>query len=469
MGKREIKDHFELISENYDKWKSMNRYYHSTLKDFYRSHTKPTDDVVEYGCGTGDILSAVNGRRKVGLDIAEGMLRRAKEKYPNLEFYQHDAETAFQARAAFDVALLPDIIDHVTDILKLYGSVNRILKMGGRMCLSTINPLWDPIFLVAEKMGQKMPEGEHNFVPNRDLINFLALRGFKLSSWGSRMLIPRYIPLISDPINALAPRLPFVRRLCVAQTLVAEKVREYPDAYEGDLTCSVVIPCFNEAGNIEECIRRIPSMGRKTEILVVDDGSRDETASIARKIAETDPRVRVISYSPNQGKAQAVKKGFDHATGDVMMILDADMTVMPEELPEFFRPLAEGVADFANGTRMIYPMEQQAMRFLNVVGNFVFGIVMSWLTAQRISDTLCGTKALFRKEYSKIPLGRDRWGDFDLLFGAAENHLRIVEVPVHYKARVAGVSKMQPFRHALLLVRMCWRGFLRLKLGIKRS
>jgi ubiquinone/menaquinone biosynthesis C-methylase UbiE len=467
MHKNAIRDHFDRISSEYDQWKAKSAYYHESLKNFFRHLVRPDDDVIEFGCGTGDVLASVGGRRKVGLDISEQMVRRAAEKHPDIRFLCRDAEQPYEEESAFDVAILADIMDHVTDILNLYATVNRSLRIGGRMCISTINPLWNPIFALAEKLGKKMPEGEHNFVPNRDLINFLRLRGFRFVAIGAHMLIPRRIPWISDAINRIAPRLPVVWRLCVAQTLVAEKVSEYREEFATETSCSVVIPCFNEADNIRSCVSRVPSMGKWTEIIVVDDGSTDGTADAARRFAAEDARVKVVAYTPNRGKGYAVKQGLDSARGDILMILDADMTVMPEELPVFFRPLVEGLAEFANGTRMVYPMEDQAMRALNLIGNFFFGAVMSWLLSQRVSDTLCGTKAFRRSDYPRIPMGGDRWGDFDLLFGAVENRLRIVEIPVHYKARTQGVSKMRPFKHSLVLLKMCWIGFLRTKLGIR--
>ncbi|MFC1498665.1 glycosyltransferase [Verrucomicrobiota bacterium] len=467
MGKAEIKNHFELIAADYDKWKSKNRYYYDALKRFFRRNVNTGNSVVEYGCGTGDIIDAVDAGKKVGLDIAEEMIAKARGKYPDITFCQHDCETTYGEEGEFDVAILADIIDHITDILKLYESVNRSLRIGGRMCISTINPLWDPIFKLTEKLGLKMPEGEHNFVPNRQLINFLPLRGFRFIESGAELLFPKKIPLISDFINWFAPKIPVLNRFCVVQTIIAEKIRDYPEEYNTDLSCSVIIPCYNEEANVESCIARIPPMGKWTEIVVVDDGSSDRTADITRRLEKKDKRIKLISYLPNRGKGYAVKQGLNNASGDVMMICDADMTVMPEELSLFFRPIAEGIAEFVNGTRMIYPMEKQAMRFLNQIGNFFFGAVLSWLMSQRISDTLCGTKALRRSDYPKIPMGADKWGDFDLLFGAAENKLNIIEMPVHYKARTGGESKMRPFKHCMVLLKVCFLAFLRLKLRIR--
>ena len=141
------------------------------------------------------------------------------------------------------------------------------------------------------------------------------------------------------------------------------------------------------------------------------------------------------------------------------------MTVIPEELPRFFKLFEDGLADFVNGTRAIYPMEKRAMPIINYVGNKIFSLILSWIMEQRVSDTLCGTKALFKKDYKKITMEDGSWGDFDLLFGAAGLNLKIYEMPVHYKERVAGESKMKAFEHGWILLKVCWKGLRELKLS----
>lgn len=232
-----------------------------------------------------------------------------------------------------------------------------------------------------------------------------------------------------------------------------------------EVSCSVIIPCYNEELNIKECIERVPELGKQTEIIVVDDGSTDNTAKIVRDVCDIgDKSVNLISYTKNKGKGVATRIGFDHASGDILMILDADMTVPPEELVLFFNLLTKTKAEFANGTRMVYPLEGQAMKTLHIIGNKIFSKIFTWLLSQHITDTLCGTKALFKTDYNKIKMNNGSWPDFDLLFGGAELGLRIIEVPVHYKERLRGESKMRTFKHGLLLLKMCLWGFIRLKI-----
>jgi glycosyltransferase involved in cell wall biosynthesis len=223
-----------------------------------------------------------------------------------------------------------------------------------------------------------------------------------------------------------------------------------------------VIPCHNEEENVEACIDRTPPMGSRLEILVVDDGSSDRTAQIVEELSREKPELRLISYPSRHGKAHAVKTGFQNATGDIVVILDADMTVSPEELAGFYQALAEDRAEFVNGTRMVYPQEVGAFTLWRLIGNKLFGILFSILIGQRCTDTLCGTKALYRQDLAKIELTGKGWGDFDLLFGVAGRKLKMIELPVHYQERKAGSSKMRFFKDGWQLAVLCTRTAMRL-------
>jgi len=239
------------------------------------------------------------------------------------------------------------------------------------------------------------------------------------------------------------------------------------------LSCTVVVPCRNEIDNVANLVDRLPAIGTHTELIFVDGASTDGTPERIDELIRDHPErdIKLLRQAGDTGKAGATFQGFSAAACDVAMILDADMTVRPEDLPRFFDALAEGVADFANGTRMIFPMASGAMPGLNNTGNRIFSRYMSWLVGSRITDTLCGTKALFSKDFDEIlrvrPLfgGHDPWGDFDLIMGAAYTGLRIVDVPIRYEAREAGESKMRPFSHGFALAETCFMGARRLKLG----
>lgn len=231
-------------------------------------------------------------------------------------------------------------------------------------------------------------------------------------------------------------------------------------------SCSIIIPCFNEEDNVEETIRKAPKIGKFTEVIVIDDASTDRTREKAQSLKRKYKNLKVISRKVNGGKGPAVKTGIDSAKGDIVIVWDADRTVPSKELKLFYDALVKnGPSTFANGTRMVYPMEKKAMRPLNSIGNSLIPYMFSWILGSKISDTLCGTKALWTKAAKKIELKRDRWGDFDLLLGAARLKLEISEVPVHYKARVAGESKMKTIRYAFSIGKIALRGIWEFKIS----
>jgi hypothetical protein len=243
------------------------------------------------------------------------------------------------------------------------------------------------------------------------------------------------------------------------------------------LSCTVVVPCRNEVDNVANLVDRVPAMGTGTELVFVDGASTDGTPERIEELIASHPSrdIKLIRQQGNTGKAGATFQGFAAARGDVVMILDADMTVRPEDLPRFYDALAEGVAGFANGTRLVYPMASGAMPGLNNIGNKFFSRYLSWLIGSRISDTLCGTKAVLKRNVPALLEARklfgfhDPWGDFDLLMGAAQLKLKVVDVPVRYEAREAGESKMRPFAHGLALAETCLTGARLLKLQRRKS
>jgi hypothetical protein len=355
---------------------------------------------------------------------------------------------------------MSNLLDYLPDIWVVLENAKRTLNEDGKLVITTINPVWEPVFRLGRRLNLRTPDTTRNFVTNRDIVNLLELHDFEILKEGLKVFIPFYIPVVSSTINFIIQELPMLRQLCIMQYLVAK-----PKRARKPMSCSVIIPCYNEAGNIVDCLRRIPKMGSFTEVIVVDDGSSDGTAAMVNADLNPEVTIKLISNKVNRGKGHAVREGFDRARGDVLMILDADMAVMPEELPRFLRIIEDGVADFVNGTRVIYPMESKSMPVLNYFGNKCFSIILSWIMQQRVSDTLCGTKAMLRKDYKRITLQDASWGDFDLLFGAAKLCLKIRELPVHYKIRKAGESKMKAFRHGWILLRVCLRGFAELRLG----
>jgi SAM-dependent methyltransferase len=455
--------YFDSLADRWDSYRNRNTYYHRTQRALFRSYIPEGMSVLELGCATGDLLAIIRPEVGLGIDLSPRMVTKAREKHPHLQFLEADA-VFFDTETRFDRIIINNLLEYVEDIQGLFQNCRRLLKPRGRVLITTLNPLWTPVLRTGAKLGLCTPDTERNFVTGLDAANLLGLNGFDVVRLTRRTLFPKYIPPVAPLVNMIAAQAPGLRRLCMIEFLVAR-----PVASPSDYSVSVVVPCYNEAENIEQCIRRIPRMGRRTEVIVVDDGSQDGTSDRVKPELNPSALVRLISYRPNRGKLHAVRKGFDAASGDILMILDADMTVPPEDLPYFYKPLRDGLADFINGSRLIYPIASKAMKLPNFYGNKLFGSLVTWLTGSHLSDALCGTKAFFRDDYRHFLMGSDPWGDFDLLFGAAQNAGKILEVPIHYEERRAGQSKMKALRHSWALLKACWHAFWRVKYPRSRA
>jgi SAM-dependent methyltransferase len=448
------------------KWIYSNSYFYDRIKRLLQYIVEPNRSVLEIRCETGHLLAAVCPTQGVGVEISEAMVGCAKESYPHLEFVRSDPEE-LDLGQQFDYILFEHIFDTV-DILAALKRIRAHCSDDTQLVILNYNQLWQPILALATKLGLRSKFVEPNWVSENDIRGFLRIAGFRLVRKHRLMLFPKYIPLLSTVLNDFVAKLPGLRRLCLMQVMVARPIPKPIE--EDDVTVSVIVPCRNEASNIQPAVERIPPMGRQTEILFCDDKSTDATASEVRRMQDLYPEkeIRLID-GPGIGKAENVWTGFRAARGDVLMILDADLTVMPEELPSFLSALVHGNGSFINGSRLVYPMQQNAMKTANYAGNKFFGAVFSFLLDQRIKDTLCGTKVLWHKDWLRLEssLGswgiKDMWGDYELLFGASKLNLEILEIPVHYQERIHGVTKMtKVISNGLRMLNICWHAWLRL-------
>lgn len=479
MTKEELRDYYNRVASERDSWKKRNWYYYQDLEDFHISVVPPNHKVLELGCGTGDLLSAVKPSRGVGLDVSEKMVEIASEKYPDLEFRVGDAER-LEIDEKFDYIILSNLIGSLNDIWQAFKELKRVTHPGSRVVVTYYNYLWEPLLRLGEGMGLKMNEGLQNWLSLKDIANLLYLNDFEIVRKGYRLLLPKYVRFMSSACNKFLAKLPVIRRCCLTEFVVARPVTNSKPSC--DYSCSVVIPCRNEAGNIQEAVSRIPQMGKSSEIIFVDGNSTDGTVEKIQEMIAKYPRknIQLIHQIPRKspegalseeygrppnrmlklGKGDAVRKGFEAASGEILMILDGDLTVAPEDLPKFYMAIAEGKGEFINGSRLVYAMEERAMRLLNIFANKIFGLIFTWLLEQAVKDTLCGTKVLFKKDYLKIKAGRkffgdfDPYGDFDLLLGAAKLNLKIIEMPIRYRRRVYGDIKIRRFKHGWLLLKM---------------
>ncbi len=386
------------------------------------------------------------------------MIEVAREKFPGVEFRVDDLE-ALQTDEKFDYILLVNVIGYVDDIQASLNGLKKICKPDTRIIIVYFNYLWQPLMKFAEWFGLRMRRPIMHWLPLQDIRNILKLSDFETVKADYQILMPVYIPVISTLLNRIIVKVPFFRKLALNEIVIARICEKRGDAE--DTTCSVVVPCRNEKGNIENAVQRIPDMGRHTELIFVEGHSKDDTSAECFRVQKAYPdRDIQVLVQDGKGKADAVRKGFRHAKGDVLMILDADLTIPPESLPKFFEAIVSGKGELVIGSRLVYQMEKEAMRTLNLLGNKFFSTMFTYLLDQRIRDTLCGTKVLRRRDYEKIVAGRsyfgdfDPFGDFDLLFGAAKLNFQIVEIPIRYRERTYGSTQIDRFRHGWLLLKM---------------
>ena len=467
--KQQIRDRFDQLAEQRHIWQQKASYYYDQQYSYYRFLIPEGAKVLELGCGLGDLLAAVKPSRGVGVDFSEKIIEQARSRHSQcseIEFLVADVEN-LALDETFDFIILCDVIGHLIDIESTFKNIQRFCTSKTRIIISYYHFLWEPVLHIAEKFGLKMPQRQQNWLSSNDIANLLNLADYEVVKRENRLLLPRRLPLFASLCNKYLATLPGFNNLCLSLYLVA-RLRVPPK--EKAYSTSIVIPCRNEKGNIESAIQRLPSFGTHQEIIFVDGHSTDGTAEAIQRVIDTYPELSIRFLTQDgKGKGDAVRKGFAAATGDILMILDADLTVPPEDLPKFYDAIVSGKGEFINGCRLVYPMEGQAMRFLNLWGNKFFSLAFSWLLNQPLKDTLCGTKVMFRQDYLNLVANRhyfgefDPFGDFDLILGASKLNLKIVEVPIRYRDRTYGSTKISRFQHGWLLLKMTIFAFRKLK------
>jgi len=360
----------------------------------------------------------------------------------------------------FEYIVLSDVLGYVYDVQELLSSLRLLCTPRSRIVITQYSHLWEPLLRLASFLHLRRKSREQNWLSRHDIANFLTLSGYEVIKSGGKMLFPLYIPLLTPLLNRVLANLPLINRLCLINYIVARpRPKGTPDPLP---SLSIIVAARNEAGTIKRIIDELPTVGSFTELIFVEGNSTDNTREeIARRVTEYQGDKRLSwAMQDGKGKGDAVRKGFAMAQGDILMIYDADMTVPASEIARFYDAIASGIGEFINGSRLVYPMEKESMRLLNYFANKLFGATFSWVLDERLKDTLCGTKVLWKNDYADIERGRvffgdfDPFGDFDLLFGAAKLNRKIVDMPVHYKERTYGSTNISRFRHGWLLIKM---------------
>ncbi len=463
----EVRRFYESHDDGIEASRQRHRYFYQYLTRILRVRVPEGLRILDLGCGAGHLLSRLKPSSGVGIDISRPAIRRARERYgsESLRFIEGDVadpSVLKEAGGPFDVILLVNIVTHLTDVQATLETLRVVSHPRTRVLIYSYSRVWQPLLRLAELLGMKYRQPPEAWLPPEEIKNMLSLADFEVVRDDLNIVAPLWLPLLSNFLNRYVGHLPLVDALSlmfgiIARPAPATSAPSGPDSP----SVSVVIPCRNEAGHIRPLVERLPELAPGSEFLFVEGGSTDDTEAVIRQvIAENPDRPLRLLKQPGKGKGDAVRFAFDQATADIVLILDSDMGVAPADVPKFVAALARGKGEMVNGSRLVYPMEGRAMRFLNLLANKTFAMLFTWLLAQQVRDTLCGTKALWREDYERIAANRsyfgdfDPFGDFDLLFGASRLNLRIVDLAVRYHERLYGDTNISRFRAGLLLLQM---------------
>jgi len=455
---------WDSVARRFNRWQGVGGVYHRRLAEVYRFLVPPGQVVLEIGCARGDLLAALKPALGIGLDFSPEMLERARKSHPGLRFVFADVHDLRWDESGewprFDVVILSDLLNDLWDVQTVLERIMPFCTPDTRIIINNYSRLWEIPLGVAKGLRLAQPTLPQNWLQTKDVFNLLDLANFEMIRNWQEFLWPLPIPLVEGFFNRFLVKFwPF--RWCALANFIIARPKPSTPPKDPPPSVSVIIPARNESGNIAEIFARVPELGSGSELVFVEGHSKDDTyAEIERQIAaHPERRCRLIRQT-GMGKGDAVRLGFADAGGDIVMILDADLTVPPEDLPRFYEALVSGKGEMINGTRFVYPMEKQAMRFINLLGNKFFCIAFSWLLGQPVKDTLCGTKALWKKDYASIARNRayfgdfDPFGDYDLLFGAARLSRKIIDLPIRYRERTYGTTNIQRWKHGWLLLKM---------------
>jgi SAM-dependent methyltransferase len=468
--KQAIRDLHDDLAPQRKNWLARAAFFHHEDLIYLKFLIPEGARVLELGCGNGHLLAALRPSFGLGVDFSPGMIREATQTYPQLSFLVGDIEDPDAIKllpGPFDFIVIADTLGSLDDCQRLFERLHNLCTRETRLIIAYFSHVWYPVLKLVEQLRMRMPQPRQNVLSPADIQALTALADFETVKTEFRMLLPFSALGLGRIINRFAAPLPLIRNMCLRHYSVCRSRRRIEDDIK---SASVIIPARNERGTIEAAVQRIPRFCEEIEIIFIEGHSRDGTWEEIERVLAAYPQYDLKAIrQTGKGKADAVFAGFGLARGDVLLILDADLTMPPEQLPKFWEVMRSGKGELVNGSRLIYPMEDGAMPFLNLVANKLFSIIFTFLLSQRLTDTLCGTKALRRVDYERLKAGRsyfgdfDPFGDFDLIFGASKLGLKIVEIPIRYARRMYGDTQISRFQHGLMLLRMLLFAFLRLK------
>ncbi len=472
---KKISSFYDEIAKNRKKWLAKASSFHREDRLNLKELILPRSRILELGCGTGNLLKSLEPSYGLGVDISKEIIKEANKDSKGIKFIEGDISNIKKyliKKEKFDYIILSDTIGYIEDIQSTLESLHDYCNKDTRIIISYYSPLWSPIFSLATLLKFKMPEIKTQLLNLQDIKSFLKISNFDVVRVEKKILSPVSLFGLGRLINRYLATFPIFSFFCLRQYVIARSLDKI-DKFKYN-SASIIIPCKNEQGNIEAAIKRLPRFSKNLEVIFIEGNSSDKTWEkiqlVKKKYNKKKSDLSIKSYKQKgKGKADAVFYGFEKSSNEVLFILDADLTMPPEELPKFWNKIILGEAEYVNGTRLIYPMDNDAMRFLNYIANKMFSILFSWILSQRYTDTLCGTKVLTKENYEKIKLKNsdlgnfDPFGDFFIIFGSSRLCLKMCEIPIRYKARSYGETQISRFSHGFMLIKMVVFAFFKIK------
>lgn len=421
----------------------MKKYFYSLLRKYVGFYTANKQSVLEIHYEGQNNILPKNNQTKV---ITRNPLKQSLD----------DLLVIIEAENP-DVILCNSSLHNEQDLQEFLAFLSSSLPPHSRLIFNYYSNLWKPLANLASSIGIRKKSKTQNWITKEDIKNLFHLSNLDQIRTESKVVFPFYVPLFSVLLNRIIANIPLFNSFSMVNIVIARPLTIKKNKY----SYSILVPARNEEGNIENIVNRVKNLNYPVELIFVEGNSTDNTWNKIQEVKEQHPNYPIKTFRQDgKGKGDAVRKGFDHAENDILVILDADLTVPPEDLPKFFDAIELNKGEFINGSRLVYPMENEAMRFFNLIGNKFFASVFSFLIGQAFKDTLCGTKVISRKNYAALKQNRkyfgdfDPFGDFDLIFGATKLGLKIVEVPIRYRNRVYGDTNISRWKHGLILLRM---------------